>query len=606
MGKAKRRQRASSSEPEQHGNAGRSFAPAAKGKPPRKPASAVLAEAGAWRLQPWRVVLGILAAAVVVFVVYQPAIGGPFLFDDNYLPFTHPDYKELPLDRWLIGVRPTLMLSFWLNYQVSKTEPFTYHVVNVVFHLGAAILVFFIVRKLLAWAQTDGWPRDALAAFCGAVFLLHPLQTESVSYVASRSENLSVFLCYAAFAVFLYRRRQAITFVEALAVVALFGAAVTTKEHVVVLPALLLLTDYYWNPGFSFQGIVRNWRLYAPTALAGAAGMVFILEKLGESDTAGFRVEGLSWYEYFLTQCKAIWIYLRMFLLPFGQNIDHDYPMVESVADPLALAGLAGLLAAAGAAIWFRKRYPLMSYGFLVFLLLLAPTSSFVPIKDALVERRIYLPMIGLLLIAADLLRRWKAGRKVLAAAMAAVMLAAAGMTLQRNRVWAAPVPLWQDSVAKSPHNYRANFQLAYAYYAEHRCSEAVAQYARVAELREPDAHLLIDWALACDCAGQPAEALAKLEQAAALEPTAHVYSLIGMMHGKQGRYREALEALATAEKLDRYFAMTFFYRGNIYSAMGDNPRAIQEYREAVMRDADNGPAIRALQRLGGEIPKPR
>ncbi len=545
----------------------------------------------------WPVFTSFAVAFFILFEMYGPAINGPFLFDDKYLPFTHPTYKELPLPHWLIGVRPTLMFTFWLNYQLSGESPYSYHVVNVVVHFLNGVLVFLILRRLLERFDIERWRRETLAAFSGAVFLFHPLQTEAVAYVASRSENLSVFFFYAAFAVFLYRRKESIGIAESVLVLLLFGLAVTTKEHTAVLPFLLLLTDYFFQPGFSLAGVKRNWKLYAPMALAGVAGFAFVFSKLAESDTAGFRVEGLPWYNYFATQCKVIWIYLRMFVLPFGQNVDHDYPIVASPLDPVAVMGFAAL-AATVALAWFRRRErPLVVYGFYVYLLLLAPTSSFVPIKDALVERRLYLPMIGLLILTAGLLRRWKAPPKTLGAALGAVLVVLTFLGFQRAQVWAGTIPLWEDSVAKTPRNWRANFQLAYAYFEHQRCSEAVQQYAKTAELRPPDYRLLVDWALAYDCAGQPEEALAKLEQAAGLEATAHVYALIGMMHAKQGRHKEALAALDKAAGINPRFAITYFYRGNVYTAMGDYERAAAEYRRALERNPDLDAAARALQR---------
>ena len=128
--------------------------------------------------------------------------------------------------------------------------------------------MFSIVRKILELASkgsltTDARRRTLVAGFCGAIFLLHPVQTEAVAYVAQRSENLSVAIAFAAWACFLYRPNRDIRIPAGpLLVLLLFGAAVGGKEHVAVLPLVILLTDYYWNPGFSFTGIRRNWRLY--------------------------------------------------------------------------------------------------------------------------------------------------------------------------------------------------------------------------------------------------------------------------------------------------------------------------------------------------------
>ena len=152
-------------------------------------------------------------------------------------------------------------------------DTFGYHFVNVVLHFLNGILVFLAVRKLMSWASVEKWLSTVLAIFAGGLFLLHPLQTESVSYVASRSETLSVFFVLATLVVFVYRQADAVGVRTTVAVLALFGAAVLTKEHTAVLPVLLLLTDYYWNPGFSLAGIRRNWRLYIPIVALGALGI---------------------------------------------------------------------------------------------------------------------------------------------------------------------------------------------------------------------------------------------------------------------------------------------------------------------------------------------
>ncbi len=532
---------------------------------------------------------GLTLAGLALLEVYSPTLDAPFLFDDHYLPYAEPGMGEAPLRVWLSLNRPALMLTYWLNYRSAGDSTFAYHAVNLLFHLANGWLVFLIVRKLLEYTAAEARRKELIAAFCGALFLFHPLQTEAVAYVASRSENQSVFFFYAAFAVFLYRRSPEIGLPATVGVLALFAGAVATKEHTAVFPALLLLTDYYWNPGFSFRGILRNWRLYVPLAVLGALGLALIWRVLGAADTAGFRVEGLPWHVYLATQCKVIWIYLRMLVWPAGQSIDHAYPPA-AWSDPLVWAGLAGLLATAAAAWRLRKRFGVISYGVFVFFLLLAPTSSVVPIKDTLVERRLYLPMVGVLLAAAGLLARWRARRAALAGALAAVVLVAGAVAYRRNLVWTDPVVLWEDTVRKSPHNPRAHFQLAFAYYTGGRCQEAAAEYERVAELEAESYRLLLNWGLALDCAGRPTEALAKLEAAARLENTAHVQASIGMVYAKQHEHEQALEALETAQKLDPNFEMLYVYRGNVYVNSGRYAEAITEYRRALELD----PALEA------------
>src|SRR5205823_2760434 len=116
----------------------------------------------------------------------------------------------------------------------------------------------------------------------GAVFLLHPLQTESVAYVASRSEVLSVLFYFTAFAIFLYKRAESVTIPQAVAIAALFGAALSTKEHTLTLGALLLMTDYYWRLG----GIRKNGLVYGFLTFVGAGGAFLIWRLLRDAPTA--------------------------------------------------------------------------------------------------------------------------------------------------------------------------------------------------------------------------------------------------------------------------------------------------------------------------------
>jgi tetratricopeptide (TPR) repeat protein len=224
-----------------------------------------------------------------------------------------------------------------------------------------------------------------------------------------------------------------------------------------------------------------------------------------------------------------------------------------------------------------------------MFLVLLAPTSSVVPIRDVIAERRMYLPLIGLLFMAIDFLNRVHPTRKSLAAGLAAVLLISGILTWNRNHVWSSSTALWEDTVAKSSNKARPHFQLAYAYYNENRCQEALPHYEAARRLEQPEPALFIDWALALDCAKRPADALAKLEQAAAIKKDAHVYSLIGMMHGKAGRRDEALSALEMAVKLDPNFDMTYVYRGNVYATAGQFDLAAAEYSRALAINPANG-----------------
>ncbi|HEV2446017.1 MAG TPA: tetratricopeptide repeat protein [Candidatus Sulfopaludibacter sp.] len=527
---------------------------------------------------PWT--LAAAGALVVLFIVYSPALHGVFLFDDTSMPYM----KNLaaPLFEWVRGLRPMLMATYWINARLSGDDPYTYHVVNVLIHCLAGCLVFLILRRLLEWGGVERSRRGLLSVFGAAVFLLHPAQTEAVAYIAGRSESLAAMFVFASFAVFLYRRERAASWPVAAAVIALFGLAILSKEHTVALPGLLLLTDFWWNPGFSFEGIRRNWKIYLPILLAAAAGVYSFRGLLSHATTAGFGMKDLSWYQYFFTQCRALFVYPFQFLLPVNLNADWVFPISKTILDHGAIFGLIALVALAALAWHFRRRFPLAAYGFFVYLVMMAPTSSIVPIKDPVAERRLYFSMFGLLLIVLEFLSRVHLDRRQLAAACSVVALLLAIATYVRAGLWADPIALWTDVAGKTPGNFRAHFQLGYAQWQAGNLDAAMAEFDRAAKLHPPDADLLLDWGLVYDSLHQPQQALDKLNQSAKLFPTATTYVNIAKIYGEQSQWPEAMAALDSAQKLDpdNYDVPTF--RGKILLKTNRVPEAIAQYEKAL------------------------
>ena len=196
----------------------------------------------------------------------------------------------------------------------------------------------------------------------------------------------------------------------------------------------------------------------------------------------------------------------------------------------------------------------------------------------------------------AEFLRRirWTHART---AALFSVILIYSFAAYKRNEVWSSSEALWLDTVAKAPTKSRPHFHLARVFYDEGRFPEAAAQYEEAAKLSpQPDDALFVDWGLALDDAGKPAEALDKYNQAAKIHASAHVYSQIARTYGKQGKFTEALDALATAERLDPKFEMTYVYRGNVFLTQNNIAGATAEFNRALAINPANGPALEGLR----------
>jgi tetratricopeptide (TPR) repeat protein len=324
-----------------------------------------------------------------------------------------------------------------------------------------------------------------------------------------------------------------------------------------------------------------------------------VAQVLAKADTAGFGMKDLPWHHYFFTQWRALWVYLKLFVLPTSLNADYDFAISRSPVDHLAILGLIALLALIAIAFRYRKQYPLVLFGLLVFLLLAAPTSSIVPIKDPLAERRLYLPFLGLLVAGCDILRRLNVSSGAKVAAMVAVLLVFSWQTFARAAVWGNPEQLWLDTVSKSPGKSRPRFQLAMIYFESRRCAEAVKEFAETERVStEKEYSLYVDWGLAYDCLNQQELALQKFHQAVAMKTNAHTRSLVGMALGKLRRYPESIDELDAAAKLEPNYDMTYYYRGVVYMLTNDLNKAQADFEKVLAISPSNEQARKNLDNV--------
>ncbi|MGC8883112.1 MAG: tetratricopeptide repeat protein [Bryobacteraceae bacterium] len=535
-----------------------------------------------------------IAICLGCLIAYLPAVRGPFLFDDRSLM---PFFESPPSLRNLLErlARLVTNLSLLAESRLAGTNPAAFHLTNIAIHLLNGFLVWRILEELLA-RHGERSAGDRMAALAGAgLYLLHPLQTEAVAYISSRSEVLCAMFAYLAFRVFLGSSPdQPMTWRRAIAATVLIGLSALSKEPGVAMAGVFVVHDLTFTEKPRLRPLLQRWRLYAPLLAAAVILGTRLFLTLSREGTAGVSARHKP-LDYLLTQFEVIWRYFRLVILPFGQNLDHAYPVVQWPGTLWTWTGLLalGMLAAA---FWrLRPRYPIAFFGFAFLLILLAPTSSIVPIDDAMAERRLYLGSPGIAMIAADFLRRlqpfWKTG-----AALAAVLLSLCGLTAQRADLYTSAVSMWENSTRVNPRNGRAWFHLAFAYYEQGRCVESVRAYERAAQERRPDYELLVDWALALQCAGQLDEAIAQLERAKKLERHSHAWVVEGRILAQKGDLEGALKALNEALHINPADPNAYSYRGNVHMLRRDPAAALADYEQALRLNPGDTAALKGRQ----------
>lgn len=415
-----------------------------------------------------------LGLVAVTLLAYANSFDGQYFLDDYGCIVGNETIGEIWLaaDEVPHGLQRRHLgrLSLWLNYQLGGLDPFGYHVVNLLIHLGVGLLLFDFVRRTLQLPgitlrlRKSGGP---LAFAIALLWLVHPLQTESVTYVVQRLESL-VSLFYLGCLYCLLRGVSARKPAWCLLAVASFWLGVATKEIIVTAPLVLLLYDRAFLAQSWREVWQKRWGIYL--AMAPVVIWIAIVLAGGPSTdgrvSAGFALEEITPWQYLMTQGGVILHYLKLALVPLGQCLDYGWPVVSNFSAAV-LPGLAvvALLAACGFA-W--KKYPRLAALGLSFFLILAPTSSFMPIEDPAFEHRMYLALaivVALAVLAAwYALDRWVPWR--LAPAMALVSAASllVALTVSRNELYRDPIAMWQNVLETAPHNARAHCNLGSAY----------------------------------------------------------------------------------------------------------------------------------------------
>jgi hypothetical protein len=391
------------------------------------------------------VTLALLVAGVLAWL---PGLEGPFILDDRLHIVRNPAIRDAT-DPWLAlrggyqETRPLFLLTLWLNYAASGLSTFSWHLFNLGLHLGCAVLMHRLALRTVDAAGVDRW----VAHLAALVFVVHPMTTEAVTYINSRSGPMAALFGVGAMLVFLRGRRGAAA--------GLLLLSVLSKESGVVFWPLLLLWLWLFVPE---GGRAVAMKRAAPLGLVLlVVPLLFATSTNPHDDTIGFGLAPLI--DYWLTQARVLVYFSLMSVFPVHHNLDHDFPVSTGVDGEVAAALLVlSLLVALGWRV--RRRAPVVTWSIAWFFVCLAPTNSVVPFVDFVAERHLYASLMGAALLIAWLV--WRIPKPAVRWAVAGVcVLGFAVLTARRNAVYADPIALWSQTVAASPQKARPRLNLA-------------------------------------------------------------------------------------------------------------------------------------------------
>src|ERR1051326_6757646 len=545
----------------------------------------------------WPALLLLLAGVIS----YWNSFDSPFVFDDfatiesNSSVQFGDQLTHVPLNLWS---RTLLYVTFAANFAAGGQNVWGYHLVNLLLHLLNGLLIYFLALRIWAISRFSGGgplarspiPEQAttFALLAALFFIIHPVQTESVTYVSSRSELLSTLFYIVAVLLFIRKAPEKIGFSFCLLTAAILVLALGAKETTISLPAALLLYDFIFLSNGDIRKVVRRWPFHTPF-LAGGLAAAFYLAWFGSLRcSVGTGASGISPYSYFLTELRVVVRYVQITLIPSGLNLAYDFPLSNSFWEPRVILSSLALLGVVSWAWWLRKRQPIVSFSILWFFITLAPTSSFFPIRDVIFEHRLYLPMVGLCLSFPILIeflfaasrRRYAprsaspAGRLNRSAAglvSSAILVVLMAATVMRNEVWRDEVRLWSDVVAKSPDGPRGYAALTWAYTRRGDYEKAL-EVTKVGVTKARD-------------------------NANSLENHVKFYSNLGQLYFILGRYPESVDAwsqslkwnMPPAERARNYYNMAVAYIAVLNRLSGNAKEKVASLaEEALMKSIES------------------
>ncbi len=500
----------------------------------------------------WYYPLRWLLLIAVGLAVYGQTFGFGFVFDDHIFIVNDDYIRSFDRIHELLfsharHARGVAMYSFAFNYFLNQLDPRGYHIFNFAVHILTTALVWATARVVLRIAKRD--PQDnnylyqELPFIIALLFLVHPCQTQAVTYITQRFESMATFFYVGAVYCYLRARlspsgKTKVGFFTVAGLCAALG--IMTKEVVATLPVMVLATEMIL--------LKARRSLVMAAALAGVLFTVLVINFAGTNlpkFSMSFPSEShdgdiITTGKYFLTQMRVFLTFARLLVFPVGQNLEYDYPLSTGIfSPPLTFVGMVLMGTMAVLVFWLRRNFPLIAFG--MAWMLITFSINMVPRPNVIFEHKMYLISFGFCAAAVGTLYLLIKNQKTLAKLLVLMIVVLSVFSFARNQTWRNELVLWEDIVKKSPEKSRSWANLGRVYGNMGRFDEAIGM----------------------------------LNKAIAMDPTDDVsYMNRGVLYGQKGDYDQALRDLTKAIEMDPTYLSKFVKRAWIYTQQHNDKAA--------------------------------
>lgn len=556
-----------------------------------------------------------IAICLLIFVgslVYSNTLDVPFYFDDTSniqnpaLRLETISFEQIvkAASSGTLTGRPVSNVSFAFNYYLGEYKVQGYHIVNIIIHLLAGVFLYLLLRATLNLPVNKRKYRNfsSLAYITALLWLVHPLATQSVTYIVQRMNSMASMFYILSVLLYVTGRNRQIRVERRkktlpawcwfLACVFSGLLSIGSKEIAATLPIVVLLYEWFFFRDVSWQWIREKlvW-LAGGGLILGALSFYYVGRNPCQLIFNECSGRDFTAFERLLTQFRVIVHYISLLLYPNPSRLVFDYniPFSTSLLTPVTtLYSFLGIILLLLLAILLSRRERLLSFCILWFLINLAIESSFICL-EMVFEHRTYLPSMFFVLFITAFLYRIGKSNTLITLILVPVILLFGYWTFQRNKVWQNPVVFWKDSVEKYPAKPRSHNNLGTVLLHAKNVEQAGEEFRRALELSPNFPEAIHNLGLVAALMGNNRQAeqyyrRAILLRPEYLEPQFHLGELLWGT-GREGQavdqFREALNIWPDSPLLNKTYGRLLLRKGNVNQAM--------EYlRTALLRRSDD------------------
>lgn len=531
------------------------------------------------------------------FLVYSNALKGEFVWDDNILVRNNTEIRNWEnLPKVIFGnlggdslyykhssYRPVQTISYMVDYSLWKMAPFGYHLTSIACHMLVAGLLYIFIFKIFA--------SNYLSFVTALLFALHPVHTEAVTYIAGRADPLSVVFMLSSL-IFYLRVRDKENILDYLMMGAMYILGILSRENALMVPVFVFVYHWSlrkkitWRPVLVYVVIAGLYIFMRVTEMIGGMGLTEPVKTTILERVPGFFV--------------AYATYLKLLIAPFDLHMEYLRPMF-TMSDPRAVIGAALFCTTLFLVYFFWKRNSIITFGLLWFLVGLFPVANvFVVVNAYMAEHWLYIPVMGLFLIAAHGIETLSRKNNTFGIAMIAFVAAACvfygGLTYRQNKTWLNQIEFYERTRKYAPTSGRLHADLGEAYFRVGRIEDSRDSTIRAIQLRPTYYAAWSNLGTIYVRLGEIDKAIAAYKNALKISPSyfnahfnlANVYKDREMLDEAIAHYEQALRYMPSMATAYNNMAICYNQKGNLEKTKG-NDALVKTYKEMAVESYKKG-----------------